>query len=296
MTSCDAYKNLSNVEASSLKKLAARLSVVADRLRGVPLGQELAEIHCRLCEVADTFAGGAAADLAHTLSRLREEREELRHAFSKHVVDAADREQALMTQCERARQETPEVVQAELAVALQEEADASRAARAHLLAENAALQAELAAERQTLRAVRAELAAVRALHGSTGQNDRQLAHGAAVAQSEHCPAPALPSLDGADMAALDGASHAVDIVGLRSGCGARRAKSGPNRRVRRVAVPARSVGRDSVSPSPSPSLATCETEKDFEPVRPRRSLGFARRDFAEPAAEAPPPMTRARSA
>jgi len=257
-----------------LAELAARLATVVERLRGTPIGQELGEVARRLQEEADALAGSTATDLARTVSRLCEEREELRSAFSKHVVDAAERESALRARCEQIRAEAgattnspADALRNELAVALQEEAEASRAARAHLVAENSALRSDLAAERQALRAARAELAALYALHGGgrrarRAEQAEQQANAGTDREPYQVPegAPCLPPTPpAAGPASPEEASQgeAGQAIGHNS------AGPPPGRICRRV-------------------LAASQDPAGYEPVCPRRPADFAQRDFVLP--------------
>lgn len=158
---------------SGLSELAGRLTHLAMRLSRAPIGVELAEIAARMQERA-TEGPGSALELVSLVSRLQEEREELRNAFAAHLIEADRREADLRAECVRLEDEIEaqkggkgcercDRLKAEHALARQEEATASRTARAALVAENSVLRSELASERVTTRALRAEVAAARTL-------------------------------------------------------------------------------------------------------------------------------------
>eukprot|EP00929_Paragymnodinium_shiwhaense_P097917 TRINITY_DN5948_c0_g1_i1.p1 TRINITY_DN5948_c0_g1~~TRINITY_DN5948_c0_g1_i1.p1 ORF type:complete len:2102 (-),score=505.44 TRINITY_DN5948_c0_g1_i1:50-6355(-) len=193
--------------ADSLKGLATDLTALADRLRGVPMGNDLLDIAQGIrTEVAkltnrnrglsvcmlDT-SGLSAEELRRTVARLEEERLELRRALQGALLEAVEREEALIAECTTLRRElaaaTPEAMQAQFSVALEEESRAARAARAHLTSENERLQEELGAEKLTSNALRAELAAVRAMKNLPLMNGKNHGDG-------HTP---LPSARGAKL-------------------------------------------------------------------------------------------------
>jgi len=153
------------------RSVAAQLRAIATRLRGVPLGQELAELAQALEEEVKpkevVVDSSALSDLAATLAKEREEREELRRAFALHMLDSAKREEALQAECTMLRNESPNKLQDQLSTALKEEAEISRAARRELIKEIDSLKAELASEKATARALRAEVVAYRALKGES---------------------------------------------------------------------------------------------------------------------------------
>mmetsp|Transcript_20073 Transcript_20073/g.36283 ORF Transcript_20073/g.36283 Transcript_20073/m.36283 type:complete len:289 (+) Transcript_20073:69-935(+) len=170
----DASWTKSDVESGPSKALVQaveQLASIANRIRGVPLGQELSDLAQTLQDEIAAMKGGVndsdtVSALAATLANEREEREELRQSFAMHMVESAKREEALEAECTKLRIETPAKFQEQLSVALKEEADIARTARKQLVKEVDALKAELLAERATVQALKAEVSAFRALRGT----------------------------------------------------------------------------------------------------------------------------------
>lgn len=85
-----------------------------------------------------------------------------------HVVFAAEREDALLCECQQIREETDALRMdsaARLASALEEEASAARTARCALTKENSELRLQVEAKDSNIRLLHAELGALRALNG-----------------------------------------------------------------------------------------------------------------------------------
>lgn len=273
-----------------LAQLAKRLSVVVDRIRGVPIGQELADIAQRIREEADCFASGTATDLLHTVAQLCQEREEMRHTFNHEIACAAERESTLKAECEALRKEkSPEAMRVELAVALQEEADAARAARSHLIAENEALRSELATERSTVRVLRAQLVGFQALLGTADAQSKHLCDVMPTESKVDKPNDSSLKTDTCDdlVAAVAPASSVdrdtIDCVPRVHGCAARSMSESLFRLKRSPRV-----SRHALQLTPRPPVRECQKSESYEPIRAHRALDFAGRDFVPQTLSQPP--------
>jgi len=132
--------------------------------------------------VAVDTTGWSYVNLRREILRLTEEKEELRKALQNSLLDSLQREEDLQEECTKLRMSgggggssklgdlSPRSFRSKLAVALEEEAKASRAARIHFIDENAELKSLLAMEQEKSRMMRTELQAFRLLRarGSWG--------------------------------------------------------------------------------------------------------------------------------
>eukprot|EP00811_Abedinium_folium_P033519 NODE_6475_length_1668_cov_7.036340.p1 GENE.NODE_6475_length_1668_cov_7.036340~~NODE_6475_length_1668_cov_7.036340.p1 ORF type:complete len:421 (+),score=143.04 NODE_6475_length_1668_cov_7.036340:227-1489(+) len=158
---------VSSVRFDALLHLASRLDGLVERIRGTPIGTEIEEIAQCIRDEAGNFNVATVTDLANTISRISEEREELRRTLTQHLGAAVERSVQLQEECVRLRDEEaaaaralPQTVHSELSAALQMEADASRAARTDLLSELADHRSELAEERAERKTLKSELEAM----------------------------------------------------------------------------------------------------------------------------------------
>mmetsp|Transcript_33930 Transcript_33930/g.66748 ORF Transcript_33930/g.66748 Transcript_33930/m.66748 type:complete len:213 (+) Transcript_33930:61-699(+) len=178
--------------SAALVEIAERLGTVVDRLRGVPIGDELASISRALREEIEALEDGTAAELAANAEQLVEERDDLRRDFAVHIAGAAQKEAEFMVRLERAVDPNDvEALRSEMAAALKHQAEALRNARSQLIAENVQLRAEVEAERQRVRGAKAELTAERALQSRGWRRERQGPRSEALPDWPHEP-PALP--------------------------------------------------------------------------------------------------------
>lgn len=194
----------------ALAKLATRLSQIASRLAGVPLGAELEDIAQELRHESGAFADGTYDDLVKTVARLREEREELRHAFSESLNAAVQRESTMAEKCDKLRQDTDNRIREDLSFALREEAEAARQARAPLVAENRALRHELATEQCTVVALRAEIALRGSRKSSDMESNPRSGRGGTASRTSEGHVKRLSN--GLFGGAVDGARRAPDFV------------------------------------------------------------------------------------
>lgn len=156
----------------ALAQLAARLEVAVDRIRGAPIGQEIADIATRIRDEVAGLDSDTASDLAGSIARLAEEREELRLALARQAAEAAEREQSLRAEVADLRQRlAPEVT---------------------LVAENAKLKLELASERTVVRTMKAELSALHAIQ-APGRERRERRSAAANATPSPATSPSPSS-------------------------------------------------------------------------------------------------------
>lgn len=170
LSSADA---VGSVRFEALLHLASRLAGIGERLRGTPIAKDIEDIVQGIRDEADTFTVATVTDLANTISRIAEEREEIRTTLAKRLTVEVERGDKLQEECTRLSEEEaaaahafPVTLRSELAAALQEEADASRAARSNLLAENANLRNELTQERVERKTLKAECDAMLVLQNA----------------------------------------------------------------------------------------------------------------------------------